>query len=324
MASQQLVSIIVPMYNEADNIRPVYKALKKVFSKLTYRCEILFVDDGSQDRTVDILAQLAHKDPNVKPINLARNFGKEIALTAGLNHASGKAAIMLDADFQHPPELIPQFIEKWEKGADLVIGVRKEYGASIFKKLTSKFFYRVMSKMSDTDLIPDATDFRLVDRKVIDAFNRFTERNRITRGLFDWLGFKRDFIRFTAKERQHGKASYSLRKLIKLSVDSFVGHSLFPLRLALYTGTIITTVSIPLGAYIFIDRYFLNDPFGYQFSSSAILAIINLTLSGITLISIGLMSLYLASIHSETANRPLYVTRATEKIRKRKASTRRA
>jgi dolichol-phosphate mannosyltransferase len=317
---QQLVSIIIPMYNEAENARPIYRALTSVFRKLPYDYEMLFVDDGSKDDTVERIMKLSEQDPRVKPLQLTRNFGKEAALTAGLHAAEGEAAIMIDADLQHPPSLIPKFIKKWEEGADLVIGVRKNYKTSWVKRHCSSLFYKFMNKVSDTELMPHATDFRLVDRQVIDAFNRFTERNRIARGLFDWLGYRRVLVPFETKQRQNGKASYSFGKLFQLALDSLVGHSIFPLRLAGYLGIIIIILCIPLGVFIILDRYVLMNPFGFDFSGTAILAVINLILSGVILSCLGLMSLYIAHVHTEVTNRPLYVKRPHVKQRKQPAT----
>jgi dolichol-phosphate mannosyltransferase len=306
------------MYNEEENVFHVHEAVKKATRNLAYRFEYLFVNDGSSDKTTERLIALAESDPQVVPIELARNFGKEIALTAGLNAAKGDAAIMLDADLQHPPGHIPEFINKWEKGADVVVGVRKEYKTTWHKKLLSNMFYRSMNKISDITITPHATDFRLVDRQVIQAFNKFTERNRITRGLFDWLGYKRDFVYFVAEERQHGEASYSFPKLVRLGIDTFVGHSMLPLRFAGYLGMFITVLAIPLGIFVFVDRYmFDNTLFGLTFSGNAILAVISLFLSGITLSCLGLMSLYIANIHQEVTNRPLYVVRPNRRKIKR-------
>lgn len=318
LTNKPFISVIIPMYNEEENVCHVHKAIKKATRNLAYRFEYLFVNDGSSDKTTERLIELADSDPDVVPIELARNFGKEIALSAGLHAAKGDAAIMLDADLQHPPVHIPEFIHKWEKGADVVVGVRKEYKTAWHKKLMSKLFYSSMNKISDISITPHATDFRLVDRQVLQAFNKFTERNRITRGLFDWLGYKRDFVYFVADERQHGEASYSFPKLIRLGIDSFVGHSLLPLRLAGYIGVFITVVSIPVGMFVFIDRYLFNNTlFGMTFSGNAILAVISLFLSGLTLSCLGLMSLYIANIHQETTNRPLYVVRPNRRKIKR-------
>lgn len=309
MPKAALISIIVPMYNESENIQPFYQAIQKTIKELPYQFELLFVDDGSSDDTLKRLKQLAKKYSIVKPIELARNFGKEIALSAGLHEAKGEAALMIDADLQHPPELIKEFIKRWEKGADMVVGVRKEYKSPWLKRITSNMFYTAMNRLSDTKLIPHATDFRLVDRTVIDAFNKFTERNRITRGLFDWLGFRRDYVYFITNERAYGKATYSYRKLLRLGINSFVGHSLFPLRIAGYVGGLMVAISLPLAIFIFIDRYVLANPFGFDFSGSAILAVINLFMSGVILSCLGLMSLYIAHMHNEVVNRPLYITR---------------
>jgi polyisoprenyl-phosphate glycosyltransferase len=307
---QTFLSIIIPMYNEAENARHIYQAVKEATRESAYRFEILFVDDGSSDDTSEELHSLALEDPLVIPIELARNFGKEIALTAGLHAARGEAAIMLDADLQHPPKHIPKFISRWEQGADLVIGVRRAYKTTWLKRRLSDTFYKAINKISDIELVPHATDFRLVDKQVMKAFNQFTERSRITRGLFDWLGFKREYVYFEAEARRFGEASYNFKKLIRLGVDSFVGHTLLRLRLAGYVGFAITLISMPLGVFIFIDRYmFHNTLFGMVFTGNAILAVISLFLSGITLICLGLISLYIANIHQEVINRPLYVAR---------------
>jgi glycosyltransferase involved in cell wall biosynthesis len=304
------ISVIIPTYNEAENIRPVYQAVKKATQGLAYYFEILFVDDGSDDDTVEEVKSIAEHDPRVVSLELVRNFGKEIALTAGLRAAHGEAAIMLDADLQHPPDHISQFISKWERGADLVVGVRRAYKASWLKRRLSSLYYKLINRISDIELVPHATDYRLVDRQVIEAFNQFTEHSRITRGLFDWLGFQRDYIYFDANERQNGQASYSFRKLVRLAIDSFISHTLLPLHLAGYIGAFMMLTTLPLGVFIFIDRYlFHNNLFGVVFSGTAILAVISLFLSGVTLTCLGLISLYIENIHKEVVNRPLFVAR---------------
>lgn len=305
-----LITIIIPVHNEEKNVPLAYVAIYEIFKKLPYRFEIVYIDDGSTDGSAAAIEKLQSKHKNVRFIQLARNFGKEIALSAGLHEAKGDAVIMMDADLQHPPEHIPEFIDKWEKAADIVVGVRKSSGhSSLAKSAGSKIFYKLMNIMSTTEVIPHATDYRLVDRQVVEQYNRFTERNRITRGLFDWLGFERDIVHFTPAERKHGTVVYSWRKLYNLAMHSFIGHSAFPLRMAGYLGAIITIVSLPLGIYIFFDRYVLGDPFGLSFSGPAILAVINLFLSGIILLCLGLIARYIENIHNEVNNRPLYVTK---------------
>ncbi len=310
MPKRQLLSVVVPVYNESGNILPLYNAINNAFTGLPYSFEIIYVNDGSKDDTSTQLNKLAAKHPEVKPLELVRNFGKEIAISAGLFVTRGEAAIMLDADLQHPPSLIPEFIKRWQAGADVVVGVRNTIEARWHKRAASSAFYRIINTIStDSGIIPHETDFRLVDRQVIDAFNSFTERNRITRGLFNWLGFNTDTVYFEAPARTIGEASYSFKKRIKLALDSFVGHSVFLLRLAGYLGIVITVVSGLLGVFIFFERYVFKDPYNFNFSGPAILAVIILFLIGIVLTCLGFMSLYIAQIHQEVVNRPLYVIR---------------
>ncbi len=310
MKQLKLISIIVPVYNEAGNIGDLYRELTKTLKPLHYDYELLFVDDGSQDDSVARLNKLAGSDKSIRIIELSRNFGKEIATTAGLNACHGHAAIMIDADLQHPVKLIPEFIAKWERGAEVVIGVRRtDDSKSLVRRFRSWLFYRILNSMAETKVMPSSTDYRLLDRLVIDAFNKFTEHNRITRGLVDWLGFRRDYINFSANPRANGPASYSTIKLLRLAVNSFVSLSLVPLRVAGWLGIVITSTSALLGLFIFVEKFILSDPYDFRFSGSAILGVLILFLVGIVLSSLGLMSLYIANIHSEVANRPLYVVR---------------
>jgi polyisoprenyl-phosphate glycosyltransferase len=307
----KLISIVVPVHNEEKNIPLLHSELVKVFQKLPlYDYEVIYVDDGSTDNSWNEMVKLSEKDKRVKPIQFARNFGKELATTAGVHHATGDAVKIIDADLQHPPHLIPLFIEKWEQGADIVIGIRKSNSKEGFiKKTGSYIFYKLLSIISDTNIIPQGTDFRLMDRKVVNEFNKFSEKNRITRGLIDWLGFKRDYIFFKADSRKHGTASYNPIKLVRLAFSSFISHSLLPLKIAGYLGSFILLTSGPLGIFIFIEKYLLHDPWNLQFSGPAILAVIILFLVGVILICIGLVGLYIANIHTEVTGRPIYVIR---------------
>lgn len=305
-----LISIIIPVYNEEQNIPLLYSALLKTWIHLKekYSYEFIFINDGSKDSSEIIIKNLIQYDHQVKYITFSRNFGKELAITAGLQYAQGEAAIILDGDLQHPPELIPKFIQKWEAGSDIVIGIRKKNATTSFlKKLGSFLFYKIMNSISETKIIPQATDYRLISQQVIQEFNRFTERGRMARGLIDWLGFKKDFISFEAQERKNGKASYSYPKLIKLALSSFIAHSLFPLKLAGYLGIFTTLFSGSLGFFIIVEKYILGDPWQLHFSGPAILAVLILFLVGIILICLGLIAMYIANIHEEVANRPLYV-----------------
>lgn len=310
MNPNPLISIVVPVHDEEKNVPLVYAELVKVLGETRYGYEIIFVDDGSTDHSVGEIEKLAIQDTRVKLLEFSRNFGKEIATSAGIKSAQGDAVIMVDADLQHPPHKILEFLKKWEEGAEVVIGVRNQSKSEgTIKRVGSYFFYKIINIISDTKSVPQATDFRLLDRKVADEFNRFTEKNRITRGLIDWLGFRREYVRFDADERIHGKPSYSTIKLTKLALCSFVSMSLLPLKLTGYLGIIIIAVSGPLGLFIFIQKYIVNDPWGFSFSGPAILTVILLFLVGIILTSLGLIALYIANIQTEVNNRPMYVIR---------------
>jgi polyisoprenyl-phosphate glycosyltransferase len=306
------ISIIIPAYNEEKNIPLIYDELQKVFKALQdkYVFDVLFVNDGSTDNTLAEIEKLSNSDQQVRYIDFSRNFGKEVATTAALNNCQGDACLMLDADLQHPVELIPEFIKKWEQGFEVVVGIRnKNKSFGLVKKIGSNIFYKIINKIAEIKVIPNATDFRLLDRVVINEFNRFSETNRMTRALIDWLGFRRDYIYFDANERVNGDARYSFGKLFMLAINSFISLSLLPLKFAGTIGFVITFVSGIAGAYILIGKYFLHWPFASTFSDSENLAILILFLVGIILISIGLMALYVANIHSEVINRPMYVIR---------------
>lgn len=322
MSNQQemkksLISIVVPVYNEAGNVLPMYKEVAKHIAPLAYDFEILFVDDGSADDSAHAIEEVANFDDRVKLVQLARNFGKESAVSAGLYRAKGIAAIVMDADLQMPPALIGKFIEKWEAGAEVVVGVFAERSNSFIRQFGAKCFYGIMERIGHTKITPHATDYRLLDREVINAFNDFTERNRNTRGLIDWLGFKRDYIPFKQAERQHGDPTYSFKKLVELAINSFTAFSLLPLKIAGYIGIFILTLSVPLGILLYVERYVLNNPLHWAITGTTMLAVLNLFLVGVVLACLGLISLYIAHIHVEVTNRPLYVIRSRPKSTKR-------
>lgn len=307
------ITIIVPVYNEEKNIFPLYVELKKVFAKLEnrYVFEVLFVNDGSKDGTMAEIEKLSAQDESVRFLDFSRNFGKELATTAGINNCNGDACIMIDGDLQHPTELIPDFIAKWEAGAEVVVGVRNSSKSDgLIKRAGSVLFYNLINKIAEVRIIPNATDFRLIDRVVIEEFNKFTEKSRMTRALIDWLGFKRAYVNFEAKDRLHGTASYSTWMLLKLAMNSFVSLSLFPLKLAGYLGVLIVVTSGPIGFFILTGRYFFRNQFLIEkFSDAEGLAILLVFLVGIILSSIGLLALYVANIHEEVIGRPMYIVR---------------
>jgi dolichol-phosphate mannosyltransferase len=313
----KLISIVIPVYNEEKNISLIYDKIIKIWDNLKerYDYEIIFINDGSEDRSIDILESLANRDNKVKYLEFARNFGKEIAITAGIKHTQGKAVIIMDGDLQHPPELIPQIIANWRNGAEIVIGVRKKNTkAPLTKKIGSYFFYKISNLISETKIVPHETDYRLLDRKVVYEFNKFTEKNRIARGLIDWLGFRKDYFYFTSPDRKFGRAGYGYLKLTKLALSSFVAHSLFPLKLAGYLGIFVTVFSGLLGIFILINNYILKNA---MFSGLTIVVVTVMFLIGIVLCCLGLIALYIGNIHTEIANRPLYVLRSKRNIETR-------
>lgn len=308
---KSMLSAIIPVYNEEGNLSRLYDKLKEVLDAAALEYEMIFVNDGSSDASQQALEGLAAQDERVRVIEFSRNFGKEEATTAGLHHSKGEAAIMIDADLQHPPEMIPEFLAKWKGGAEVVVGVRQNNaGAGPVKKVGSYFFNKIINKISDVHVVPGATDYRLLDRVVIDEFNRLTERNRITRGLIDWLGFRRDYVHFDAAPRQAGdRPTYSFIKLVRLAFNSIVSLSLLPLRLAGYLGIFIIIISGGFGLYILAARHIFESSFALSFSGSAQLAILIVFLVGIILSCLGLIALYVANIHQEVIDRPLYVVR---------------
>lgn len=311
-----LITIVIPLKNESANLLDLHSKLLEATSSLSkYEFEYLFVDDGSTDTSAEVVRSLQAKNKNVRLIQLARNFGKEIATTAGLHAAKGEAAIMIDADLQHPPELIPEFIKRWETGDDVVIGKQQPDAsyASFTKRLSARWFYKLMNRISNTEVTPHATDYRLLDRVVIDEFNKLTEHNRLTRGLIDWLGFSRSYIEFTPAKRLHGDRSYSYRQLIRLAANSIVSLSFFPLRIAGYLGVFIVIIATPLIAFIMGNRLFFGN--SMNFTGSATLAVMVLFLVGVLLICQGLMALYIANIYGEVQNRPLYIEKRPRRQR---------
>jgi polyisoprenyl-phosphate glycosyltransferase len=300
------ISIVIPIYCEDKNIKELYVRLKHVTQSIEgYTWEYIFVNDGSSDNSFSILKQMADLDKKIKVVNFSRNFGKEIALSAGVQHAAGQAVITIDADLQHPPELIPELIRKWEEGLDVVVTIRKKInGQPLMRKIGSNVFYWLMARVSETEMVAQTTDFRLLDRKVVDIFKEMTERSRIYRGIIDWIGFKRGYVEFEADARVGGKVGYSYKKLLALAINSITTLSLLPLKIAGWMGILITSVSGLLFMIMFLTRFL----FGRQiFTPLAIVVVANTLLIGIVLMCLGLIALYIANIHNEVINRPLYI-----------------
>ena len=305
--STPTLSLVVPVYNEATGLRAFHTSLVSALKKLALTYEIIYVNDGSTDGSRAVLGVIADKDANVHVHTLSRNFGKEIATTAGVHQARGKATMMIDADGQHPVEKIGEFVGAWRDGAKVVVGLREQNsGEGPLKHYGSKLFHVFFNHFSPIKMQQGSTDFRLIDREVREVFSSLTERNRITRGLIDWLGFERAYVPFVAKSRTKGKSGYSFGKLCKLAVDSVISLSNLPLYLAAYIGGVITLLSGIIGVGMVVN-FFLHDPLSLNAHASAYALILVLFLVGMVLVFQGIIGLYLSHIHTETQNRPLYI-----------------
>lgn len=303
------ISIVIPVYNEAANLAWHHKSIQQVLkAQKNYKYEIVYVNDGSADNSLEILQEIAKADSTVRIINFSRNFGKEAATTAGLHNATGSAVLMIDADGQHPIELLPEFIDRWELGYEVVIGVRRiNRGEGLIKRFGSKAFYKILNSFTEGHTVPNSTDFRLIDGKVLAEFKKLTEHNRITRGLIDWLGFKRAEVEFEANARHGGKATYSVNRLIRLALNAFVSQSTKPLQLTGIIGWFVIAGSSVLGLILLVEMYVLGDPLNLSITGTAFLGLLLSFLVGLVLMGQWLLALYIESIHNETQNRPLYI-----------------
>jgi len=306
-----LISIIIPVHNETGSIEWHHKKISKHLASLKVNHEIIYVDDGSTDDSLKLLQQLSSADDHTKYVSFSRNFGKEAAISAGLRKSKGAAALIIDADGQHPIELIGDFVKKWQDGYDMVVGVRQSnQGEGLVKSIGSRLFYFLLKSIDNGyEVTPASTDFRLVDRMVIDQYNTLTERNRISRNLMDWLGYKKTTIPFDALARHAGKASYSYSKLVKLAIDGAIKHSTRPLKLIGLLGLLISLVSVLAMIFLLVEKYVFMDPLNLAVTGTALLALFLSFLIGIVLTCQGLLSLYLENVYYETQNRPLYIVR---------------
>ncbi|MBR0467944.1 glycosyltransferase family 2 protein [Candidatus Saccharibacteria bacterium] len=311
MLKKRLLSIVIPVHNEEacirgfleDELLPVVKKIDE------YDIQLVLVNDGSRDDTLYILKKFAkQRGDKVRLLSLSRNFGKEAALAAGMRYADGDAILTMDADGQQPPKLIPKFIKKWEGGAKVVTGVRDKFTKhGLLQRVGSKLFYKLLRMMGNKYTVPGSTDYRIIDREVVDEYNKLSEHNRITRGLVDWLGYKQEYIEYTYGARMAGKPSYNLKKLFHLAVDSFISMSTTPLVVFGYIGIFITMISFMLGVFVIVNQYILGDPLQLYWNGAVQMSIFISFLVGLVLISQAITALYISHIHAETQGRPLYV-----------------
>lgn len=299
------ISWVIPCFNEAAVIKISIERIKKVISKINpkYEHEIIFIDDGSTDETRKIIKKIAEIDPVIKLLGLSRNFGHQAALQAGLNFALGSAVIIIDADLQDPPEIALEMINLWEKGYDVIYGKReKRKSESFFKKFSAKLFYKLMTYFSDFEIPLDTGDFRLIDRKIIDALKEMPENSRYMRGLISWTGFRQTHVNYVRNERFAGKSKYSLRKMINLATDGLTAFSKTPLRIASYLGLLTSILSIIGIIYVLVVRLLTS----IWVPGWATLTLAILLTSSVQLFCLGIIGEYIGRNYLETKRRPLY------------------
>lgn len=316
MKPKELCSIVVPMYNEEEVVRESYKRLKQVMEDSGECYEIIFVNDGSRDKTAEILTEICELDEKIKLIDFSRNFGHQIAVTAGLDYAIGDCMVVIDGDLQDPPEVILQMLAKWREGYDVVYGKRIERkGETAFKKLTSSVYYRLLRSMTDVEIPLDTGDFRLIDKKVCDNLKIMNEKSRYIRGIISWLGFKQTGVEFVREERFAGVTKYPLRKMFKLAFDGIASFSYKPLRLASYLGFFLSLFSfvyliIILGQWVFFPESLVT---GWASTLA-----VSLFFNGIVLLMLGIIGEYIGRIYDESKGRPLYVVKNIKNVDREK------
>ncbi len=297
-------SIVVPVFNEELVVEESYKRLKAVMDTTGESYELLFVNDGSRDKTEELVSAICEKDKNVKLLSFSRNFGHQNAITAGMDNASGQAIVVIDADLQDPPEVILEMIQKWKEGYDVVYGKRvKRKGESFFKRITAKLFYRILRSMTSVEIPVDTGDFRLIDRKVCDVMCSFTEQNRYVRGLVSWVGFRQTAVEFVREERFAGETKYPLKKMLKFAMDGITTFSYKPLKISTYLGFLTAGLSFLYLIVVLILKLFTD----VTVSGWASILSVSLIFNGVVLIMLGIIGEYIGRIYDESKNRPLYV-----------------
>ncbi|WP_077302511.1 glycosyltransferase family 2 protein [Virgibacillus pantothenticus] len=303
----ELISIIIPTYNEEDNIQLIYESVKREFDILAYHFEMIFIDDASADNTLQQIKQLVSKSTNVRYISFSRNFGKESAMLAGLQHVQGEAVIIMDADLQHPPSLIPDLVKGWEDGYDQVIARRNRSGEKPIRKFLSSAYYRIINKVVDVKLEDGVGDFRLLSRRAVHAVLSLDEGARFSKGLFSWIGMAQKIVDYENVPRKNGKTKWSLLKLLNYGLDGVVSFNNRPLRICFYTGALILLLSIIYSIIIFV-QILLN---GIKVPGYFTIITAVLILGGIQLLSLGVIGEYIGRIYYETKKRPQYLIQET-------------
>lgn len=306
MPETPLVSVIAPVYNEAQSLPELFRRVKEALESASHTWELLLVDDGSTDGSTDAIRQLGQQDRRVRPVIFARNFGHQLAVTAGLDYARGQAVIIIDADLQDPPELFPELLAKWQEGYEIVYAIRSEReGESWFKLATASLFYRIITRITDVKIPMDTGDFRLLDRKVVDVLKAMRERHRFLRGMSVWVGFKQTGVPYRRSARFAGETKYPFKKMFKFASDAITSFSYLPLQLATYLGFVSAGLSI-LAIPVVI---WLRQSGSQAFFGQATTLIAVLFLGGVQLISLGILGEYIGRLYDEAKGRPLYIVR---------------
>ena len=303
-------SIIAPIFNEDENLPELYRRVKEVMDTTGEPWELILVDDGSTDNSTSGIRELAARDEAVRPVIFARNFGHQIAVTAGLDYSRGKAVVVIDADLQDPPEVILELVKKWKEGYEVVYAVRSErQGESWFKLFTAGLFYRIIFRITDVKIPMDTGDFRLIDRKVVDVMNNMREKHRFLRGMGAWVGFKQIGVEYKREARFAGETKYPFNKMFKLALNAITGFSYFPLQVATYFGFISAGIGILAIPLVIIERLTGSQSFYGQ--ATTLIAV--LFFGGVQLISLGILGEYIGRIYDEVKGRPLYILREAPK-----------
>lgn len=299
------LSVIVPIYNEEENIVALVDRLNMVLEPILPDYEIILIDDSSTDHSIFIIKQLARKDQRIKYLSFSRNFGQQAALTAGLDYATGQAVITMDADLQDPPELIPEMIQKWKSGADIVLMKRRHRNDGVFKRTTARIYYALLNRFSEDKLPGNIGDFRLIDKKVADEIRNLKEKTRYLRGMIFWLGYNYQVIDYNRPNRKRGKSGFSLLKMVHLGMNGILNFSLLPLRIALVLGILVILAGLFFLVYFVVDIS-MND---VVYPLYKWLSVVNFIFTGLLFVLIWILGEYIGKIYHEVKNRPIYIIR---------------
>ena len=321
MSRRPVYSIVAPVYNEVGNLRPFYREVKRALEAGGESWELLLVNDGSSDGSLELMLELARADERLRVISLARNFGHQIAVTAGVDYASGRAVVLIDADLQDPPAVIPELIAKWKEGYDVVYAVRAERrGESLWKRASAKLFYRLIHRITDINIPVDSGDFRLMDARVARVLRQMREHRRFIRGMTSWVGFKQTGVEYVREERVWGETKYPLRKMIAFALDAVTSFSFFPLQIMIYISFVLAVASLLVGVVITFLRLTQGEEY---FGGQATTIVLLLLLSAFQLFFLFIIGQYVARTYDESRDRPLYVVAATAGLRGPQVSSQR-